>query len=236
MKLRASSILSAIAVTAATAVTLAVTTTACLRGMVPKTNENDIAVVVGDLNAYSSASRLQRCRYERYADRASADGNRTAAGLFTALARSEHIHENACARAAGLLKAQCRTVDAAAFAITDTKGNLRRSIEEERARHETQGEAVAHAIEAKSYYTARILIWIDGTNRRHIELLEKCLLAAENQQPCDGCEYDVCPMCGNVYEADNRDAYCPLCRTHNSEFESFGRLQSYQTVADGIHD
>ena len=121
--------------------------------------------------------------------------------------------------------------------MSDTKDNLRRSLDDERSRLETEcGAAVGRAIDARNYYTARILIWIDGTNRRHIELLERCLANTENDEKCDGCEYTVCPVCGNIYEAENCDTYCPLCRTHRSEFESFGRLQVNQTVTDSVND
>lgn len=237
MNARIGRILSATAVTALTALMLAVTTTACLSGFSSKIDGQNNAAVIEDLNNYTSSSRLQRYRYERYADRASADGNRTAAGLFSALARSERIHENICTRAVSLLKGESRTAAASAFEISDTKGNLRRSLDDERSRlGSTRGEAVSRAIDARNYYTARILIWIDGTNRRHIELLERCLASADSDEECEGCEYTVCPVCGNIYEADNCDAYCPLCRTHRSEFESFGRLQVHQMVANGVND
>lgn len=236
MTSRIGKILTATVVTALTAITLAVMTTACLRGFAPKNDEEANRIVIDDLNEYTRLSHLQRCRYERYADRASTEGNRTAAGLFSALARSEHIHENACTRAVGLLKGECRPQNLAAFQIADTKENLRRSLDDERSRlGSDRGAAASRAIDAHNYYTARIIIWIDGTNRRHIELLERCLLAEDNGE-CDGCEYTVCPVCGNIYEAENCDTYCPLCRTHRSEFESFGRLQVHQSVADGIDD
>ena len=218
-----------------TTIASGVTATACLHGLAPKVDRQSNEPVIEDLNDYTASSRMLRCRYERYADRASADGNRMAAGLFSALARSERIHENACTRAVGLLKGECRPTAAAAFEIADTKANLRRSLDDERARFTASGgSAVERAINSHNYYTARILIWIDGTNRRHIELLERCM---DNfGESCGGCEYSVCPVCGNIYEAENCDSYCPLCRTHRSEFESFGRLQVHQTVADGIND
>ena len=237
MTSRIGKILTATAVTAVTAIMSAASFSACLRVISAKEDDRGNETVIEDLNTYSSSSRLQRYRYERFADRASADGNRTAAGLFSALARSERIHENACTRAAGLLKGECRTIQPAAFEIQDTKGNLRRSLDDERSRlGSSRGDAVARAIETHNDYTARILIWIAGTNRRHIELLERCIDRTERDEECDGCEYAVCPVCGNIYEAENYDAYCPLCRTHHSEFESFGRLQVYKTVTNSVND
>lgn len=237
MDSRTGKIISTAAATAIATVVVILTATACLRGISSRIDREDNTKVIEDLNSYSCSSRLQRYRYERYADRASADGNRTAAGLFRALARSEHIHENACTRAVGLLKGEHRTATAAAFEIQDTKGNLLRSLADERSRlGSARGEAVTRAIEAHNYYTARIIIWIEGTNRRHIELLERCLALTDSDESCDGCEYAVCPVCGNIYEADDYDAYCPLCRTPHSEFESFGRLQINQAVANGIND
>lgn len=238
MNSRIGKILTATAATALAAISLAVSLTACLRGMAPKTDRKSEQMLIEDLNSYSSASHMQRCRYEHFAERASTDGNRTAAGLFSALARSERIHENACIRALSLLKGEHKTAGAAAFEISGTYDNLQRSLDYERSRMEgAQGEAVARAIESRNYYTARILIWIDGTNRRHIELLERCINSSGNgYENCGGCEYDVCPVCGNIYEAECCDFYCPLCRTHRSEFESFGHLQIHQTVANGIDD
>ena len=229
-------ILSSAVVTLLIATAAAVSATACLRGLSPKSDPHKNELIIEDLNLYSTASRRLRHRYECYADRASADGNRTAAGLFSALARSERIHENACARAVSLLKGECRQSPVDDFDITDTRGNLRRSLDDERSRFSSrQGSAVRRAIDAGNYYTARILIWIDGTDRRHIELLERCIDLDDRGERCDGSEYHVCPICGNIYEAGNCDAYCPLCRTHCSEFECFGRLQVNKAVADGVN-
>lgn len=237
MKQRLGSILSAAAVTLLTASFAALSATACLHGLAPKSDPRKNELIIEDLSLYSTSACRLHHRYECYADRASADGNHTAAGLFSALARSERIHANACARAASLLKGECRQATDDNFEITDTRGNLHRSLDDERSRFALwQGSAVGRAIDAGNYYTARILIWIDGTNRRHIELLEHCIQLAERNENCGGCEYNVCPVCGNVYEAGSCDAYCPLCRTHHSEFESFGRLQVNKTVADGIDD
>ena len=213
----------------------AVAATACLQGIARKADPGKTALIIDDLNRYSASSCELCRRYEHYADRASADGNRMAAGLFSALARSERIHENACLKAASLLNGKCRTSPPAGIEVTDTKSNLQRSLNDERSRLSSlQGSAAEHAIDARDFYTARILIWIDGTNRRHIELIERCLQLAEREEPCDGGIYHVCPVCGNVYEAGNCDIYCPICRTRSSEFECFGRLQVNKAVVKGI--
>lgn len=154
-----------------------------------------------------------------------------------------------------------------------TDENMRRSIAHEHRRlGKPRGAAVERAIAAGNYYVARIFIWIEGTDRRHIELLENSLresflresflrenallensdrnaaataailaststststaatATASTLTPAPAktyddsvlpCEYCVCPVCGNVYQASNCDAYCPLCRTHCSSFEPF---------------
>lgn len=218
--------------TAAITLVVSAILVSCLRLGPAKNDRRRNDAVAADLTDYTNGSHLQRCRYQHYADRASAEGNRTAAGLFSALARSEHIHEDACTRVSSLVGGECRPNISAAFAIASTDENLRLSIEDERLRlTERRGEPATRAIESGNHYIARILIWVDGTNRRHIELLERCLSAAEG---CGACEYEVCPVCGNVYESECCDDYCPLCRTHRSQFEYFGRLQIDKAVADGV--
>lgn len=218
-------LLSALSFAMPFAAIIASVSTSCLRSVSPTADPDKNRLLVEDLNRYYVISHELRHRYESYADRASADSNRTAAGLFSALARSEHIHENACSRAVSLLKGRCADNRHCRFDISDTKGNLRRSLDEERSRFlMMQGKAVDRAIDAGNYYTARILIWIDGTNRRHIELIERCLALTEENGHCDCCRYHVCPVCGNIYESDNCDTYCPLCRTSSSKFECFGSM------------
>lgn len=212
----------------AVALCLSAAAAACLSGSGrPRRSERDPSSVLADLNAYFSASRLQRYRYECYADRASDDGNRPAAGLFRALARSERAHEEACSHAAELFGGKCERPQTAAFDIAATAENLRRSIDDERRRLEPgRGTAVARAISAGNYYTARVFIWIDATHRRHIEMLERCLyMGGADSLPRICSKYGVCPVCGNIYEYDNCDAYCPLCRTGCASFEMFGTLQ-----------
>ena len=195
----------------------------CLGGVVPKemrTAEN----LSRDLGDYSSSSHLRRFAYERYADRASLEGDRAAAGLFSALARSEQVHETSCRRAAELFDVKCDRTSAIPVPVGTTGENLLASIAVERERlGNPRGVAVKRAVDCGNYYVARTFIWIDATNRRHIELLEHRLATHPNDSlPCS--HYRVCPGCGNIYEGENYDAWCPLCRTHHGSFESYGLL------------
>lgn len=198
----------------------------CLSGISRGSRESDRdpSSVLDDLSAYAAASRTQCYRYEHYAERASVDGQRSAAGLFRALARSERIHEYACNRAAEIAGGRCEPPAATAFDIADTRKNMRRSLSDESTRlGASRGGAATRAISAGNYYAARVLIWIDATNRRHMEILERFLyIHNRDSLAVVRCEYAVCPVCGNIYEADNCDAYCPICRTPRSSFESFG--------------
>lgn len=192
--------------------------------------------------------------------------------LHTAEHAAEHAAEYTAELSAELTAAHAVKTYAAPYAFSPaeadklpTDENMRRSIAHEHRRlGKPRGAAVERAIAAGNYYVARIFIWIEGTDRRHIELLENSLRESflrenalcekallENSTATTAataailasaststaatatattktyddsvlpCEYCVCPVCGNVYQASNCDAYCPLCRTHCSSFEPF---------------
>lgn len=201
--------------------------TACLQPNGRRGDNGRRAAVIEDLTEYSTSARTLHSRYESYAERASKEENRLAAGLFHALAHSKRIHENSCSRAIEMLGGHYAPSAIAAFTVRSTSENLRRSIADERRRLDSlHGSAVTRAIVSGNNYAARILIWIDGCNRRHIEMLERCLREEGNDSLCSsGREYGVCPTCGNLYEGDDCDTYCPFCRTHRSQFARFGRLK-----------
>ena len=201
--------------------------TACLQYDGKHGNQHRSTATVEDLTEYSAAARTLQSRYEGYAERASQDGNRLAAGLFRALAHSSRIHENSCVKALEILGGRYKPSAVAAFAVRSTQDNLQRSIADAYRRLDTlRGAAVTRAIASGNNYAARIFIRIDGCTRRNIEMLERCLREDDNDSlRRNGREYEVCPTCGNPYEADNCDVYCPFCHTHRSQFARFGRLK-----------
>lgn len=170
-----------------------------------------------DLDTHSSAAHIQSLRYDSYARQAATENDHTRQKLFLALAHSERIHEQMCKHATELFGGNYSAPYAGADLSTTTAENLRRSIDSARSQHSSsQGSAATRAIESGNRYVARILIWIDGCNRRHIELLEH---AYDSLTASTG--YLVCPKCGNTYHTESYDRYCPFCQTHHSDFKRF---------------
>lgn len=171
------------------------------------------------LNECSAAAHVQSIRYESYAERADTDKARGTARLFRALAHSERVHERICAHASRMFNGEYTPPTVMVKVNTPTRANIEKSLAYERRRLDVSaGLAAKRAIDAGNRYIARLMIWIDGSNRRHIEFLEK--LSDSNSD--DDIKYGVCPNCGNMYEDRNCDIYCPFCQTHSSEFAVFG--------------
>ena len=166
------------AIFAAAALAQALLAPSCMHAPVSESARH-ADVLTADLDACRTAARERRSCYEHYAEQADAERCARAASLFRALARSEHLHEQACMRAAVFFGLESDRMPCAAVPLPEvstTADNLHRSIDDEQRRLGTpRGSATARAIAAGNYYIARTFIWIDGTNRRHIELLEECL-------------------------------------------------------------
>ncbi|MBP3482534.1 MAG: hypothetical protein J6K28_03980 [Alistipes sp.] len=201
--------------------------TACLHPTGGRGGRDRRTVAVADLNTYAALARARYVRYLTCADRASSENDKLASGLFRALAQSARIHETSCTQALRLFGEQPTATVPKRVDVAATCVNLRKCIADERRCLDTvRGAAVTRSIASGNNYAARIFIWVDGCNRRHVELLERCLYDEGNDSLCRcGREYSVCPTCGNVYESDNRDVYCPFCRTHHTQFMRFGTLQ-----------
>lgn len=183
--------------------------------------ESEWESTIEDLYDNSAAAHIQGQRYNSYADQAAREANTSSERLFRALAHSELIHEQMCAKAAQLFGGEYTAPANSIDNSTTTDENIKRSISSARTRHNlTQGSAATRAIENGNRYVARILIWIDGSNRRHIELLEQAdRKGSEFTNYSTG--YLVCPKCGNTYHTASYDTYCPFCQTHYSDFKKF---------------
>ncbi len=182
------------------------------------TLESRWKTTIEDLYDNSSTAHIRSLRYDSYAHQAAAENDPSREQLFLALAHSERIHEQMCARAAQLFGGSYVAPYAGADISTSTDENLKRSLAATRTRHNlSQGKAATRAIENGNRYVARILIWIDGCNRRHLELLEE----SHNHGKELGSGYLVCPKCGNVYNTSIYDVYCPFCQTHYTDFTRF---------------
>lgn len=189
-----------------------------------KMNGNDLESqwesTIEDLYDSSSTAYIHSMRYGSYARQAAIENDHARKSLFLALAYSEQVHEQMCARAAQLFGGNYTPPYYGADISTTTNENLSRSIASAHSRHRlSQGSAATRALKSGNRYAARILIWIDGSNRRHIELLEH----SQNQNPTTSQSrgYLVCPKCGNIYRTSSYDIYCPFCQTHYSDFKQF---------------
>lgn len=185
-----------------------------------KSVESQWKATIDDLCDNSSTAYIQSLRYDSYARQAAIENDPSRKNLFLALAYSERVHEQMCARAAQLFGGDYTPPYGGAEISTSTIENLSRSLASAYTRHNlTQGSAATRAIKSGNRYVARILIWIDGSNRRHIELLEHSQNQTDPTTQNRG--YLVCPKCGNIYHSSSYDIYCPFCQTHHTDFKRF---------------
>ncbi|MBE6210188.1 MAG: rubrerythrin family protein [Rikenellaceae bacterium] len=188
--------------------------------MSDNTLESQWQTTTADLHSAGTAAHARSIQYDTYARQAAIEQLPSHEQLFLALAHSERIHEQMCAKAAHLFGSKTTPGTETSTLTTSTPENLARSLASARTHHRlSKGNATTRALNNGNRYVARIFIWIDGSNRRHIELLEKAYNRTTGTPENGG--YLVCPKCGNTYHTSSYDAYCPFCHTHHSDFKRF---------------
>lgn len=182
--------------------------------------ESPWAGTIADLNDCGRRKHVKAAQYRHFARIAEKENSRQAGVLFEALARSEELQEENCARAADRLGGDYAAPEKVILFHGPTDGNMRRSlVHERRMIDEFHAPAIARAMQRGNRYAARILVWAAAADMRHVALLEqRC--AAANPDSCR-CGYLVCPRCGNVYDLDHCDCCCPFCMTDGKRFILF---------------
>ncbi len=172
--------------------------------------------ILVDLEACGRRKHLKARQYEHFADIAAAENRIGAARLFRAIACSEHLQEENLAAAIRRLGGNYAPPQEIALYGGSTSRNLERCIGVERHRFGKHTDAeIRRAMSRGNRYAARLQIWAAATDLREIILLENLnAIGAE--------EFAVCPVCGNLYESQHLDRYCPHCLTSGEEFIRFG--------------
>lgn len=179
------------------------------------------AETIDDLEQCCRIKNAKATRYDAYAATARRERLTNAMCLFQALAASERIQEANCAEAMQLLGGTYAPLLKVAPDTTGTTAqHVTAAIAAERRLHDRQeGEMIRRAMERHNRYAARILIWVAGSDLKHLVLLEHYRSNADRFQAGQG--YAVCPNCGNTFDTAYCDPYCPFCLTADREFTRY---------------
>lgn len=174
---------------------------------------------IADLGECSRSKHLQASQYGHFATVAEQGDDLQAARLFRAMALSDGIQEHNCVKALTRLGGSYIPPGKVVVFRGTTAENIARSIDYERHRlQEKNGIQIDRALAADNRYAAKMLIWASAADLRHIWLMEHCSGHPDRQQDIG---YAVCPTCGNIYNSDYCDSFCPLCLTSQTEFVWF---------------
>lgn len=203
----------------------------------PHDNPRDAvwAETIADLRLSSTRKHVKSAQYDHFADIASQEQRKNAMRLFRALALSERIHEHNCANAIVRFGGTYQPPTKVVVFHGTTDDNLVRSITYERQTlRERNGKDIQRAFARGNRYAARILSWTAAGDMRHVVLMEDRQL--HDAQPTVACAstglsalvspdntatYLVCPSCGNIWNTDYCDTYCPFCLTESAKFIRF---------------
>lgn len=174
---------------------------------------------IADLNECSRAKHVKTTQYNHFATIADQEQQQPAARLFRAMAFSAGIQEHNCVKALTRLGGTYTPPTKVVVFNGTTRSNLVRSIDYEWQRQkELQGIQIDRAMNANNRYAARVLIWADAGDLRHIWFMEQ---SQDDPKSRDSISYAVCPVCGNMYENAFCDHYCPFCLTCETDFVWF---------------
>jgi len=173
---------------------------------------------IAALDACCRRKHVKSIQYDRFAIVAEGEQRRDAARLFRAMALSERLQEYNCAKAIGRLGGSYLPPGRIIVFHGTTAGNLERSLAFERdGRDAAAGRPIDRAMECGNRYAARLLIWASAIDMRRMLLMERCL-GDSLRMRTDDAGYLVCPACGNIYDTERCDCYCPHCLTAGAKF------------------
>lgn len=176
--------------------------------------------VLRDLDDCCRRKHVKAVQYDCYAEIADRERERRAAALFRAMALSERVQEQRAAAVIGRLGGRYRPPRRVMIFRGTTAGNLRRSLASERRGADTLHlRRIDRHVRLGNRLCAEALIWSAAADLRHRMLLERFRLAEEDDTA--PIRYDVCPRCGNLYESEACDCYCPHCLTDGRRFIRF---------------
>ncbi|WP_418991540.1 rubrerythrin family protein [Alistipes sp.] len=179
------------------------------------------AETISDLDACCRRKHVKSMQYDHFAQIADEERKPAAARLFRAMSRAEEVQERNCSHAIVRLGGKYDPPAKVVVFHGPTADNLRRSIDYERRNlSERNGGEIDRAMTKNNRYAARVLIWATAGDLRHQAFME-LYLARQRHKEKQPSAYRVCPMCGNIFEAEYTDPYCPYCLTAGQEFIAF---------------
>ncbi|MBR5849967.1 MAG: rubrerythrin family protein [Alistipes sp.] len=167
-------------------------------------------------------SELERCcrekhshaaRYEHFAHRAEQEHEVQAATLFRALALSERVQERQMAEAITKLGGQYHPPQRILLFHGATRENLLHSLRVKQHEDTLSRSRIHRQMLRGNRLAGRALIWVAAADHRQAGLMERFL-----EHPTQRTAYLVCPHCGNLYDSERADPYCPHCLTDGQRF------------------
>jgi rubrerythrin len=172
--------------------------------------------------AYNGESTAS-AKYAAFAEKAKAEGYDTIAVMFEATSKSESIHAANHLKVLGKLGVQIDAPQIGQFEIKSTAENLEDALKGESYEVETMYPGFIDEAKAeKSADAVKSFSWALDTENRHKTFYQNALDAinagGETGLPVS---WEVCPVCGNTYDAANVPAACDFCLTAREKFLSF---------------
>ncbi|MBR5464855.1 MAG: rubrerythrin family protein [Alistipes sp.] len=175
--------------------------------------------VITDLDACCRDKHIKSAQYAHFASVAEQENLPSALGLFRALAHSERIQEHYCALVIHRLGGHYTPPKRILLFRGNTASNLLRSIALEQMRPDTLlHQHIGRHLYGGNRMAAQALIWAAAADRQHLLLLQQAHAALCTDHTM---RYTVCPRCGNIYQLDSQDPFCPHCLTDSREFVLF---------------
>jgi len=157
--------------------------------------------------------KTESVKYAAFAKQARVEGLDTIAALFDAASKSEAIHVSNHEEALTSLK-QVMDDFVPKFNVRSTIENLQNSLEGEL--NEVNILYPTFLMDAKSKIiqkgTTQSLTWALETEKKHVALFTKALDDLKNKKAFNlPFEYEVCPVCGNIFDDKNIPDSCEIC-------------------------
>ncbi len=180
---------------------------------VPKTYDNLITALVEENTANK--------KYLLYAEKADNEGNSEAALLFRAAAAGERIHIEWLYALANRVRA-LEMPPSGSVSVGDTEENLEACIAAENDEAILMYPQFAKTAGDENYpAAAEAFDEIGKAEAAHEKLFRQMLEKLERTgTAADSAVYYVCPVCGNVTEAEAPDR-CPICGTAGTKWAEY---------------
>ena len=178
---------------------------------------------IENLKAAYNGESTASAKYAAFAQKAKAEGFDTVAVMFMATSKSESIHAANHLKALEKLGEKVSGQQLGTFDVMTTAENLTDAIKGESYEIETMYPGFIEVAEKeKAKDAVKSFSWADDTEKKHADFYKKALAAINNGSETGlSFSWQVCPVCGNTYEAASVPTACDFCMTSKSKFIVF---------------